>query len=77
MATGKLPTHNVFTVEERGKDEDPFWLKIGAAFAHKDGGGFNIVLSAFPIDNRIVMRIPSENGNGKDDDPKTKSRRRQ
>jgi len=33
MATSNLPSFNVYTVEERGNGEDPFWLKIGAAFA--------------------------------------------
>ena len=60
MATSNLPSFNVYTVEERGNGEDPFWLKIGAAFAHKDAKGFNIVLSAFPLDNRLVMRVPAD-----------------
>jgi len=64
MGTNSAPTHNVFTVEDRGKDEDPFWLKIGAAWAHKDGKGFNITLSALPLDNRLVLREPTE-----DDEP--------
>lgn len=60
MAASNMPSFNVYTVEDRGKDEDPFWLKIGAAFAHKDGKGFNVILTAFPIDNRLVMRAPAE-----------------
>ncbi|PLX34445.1 MAG: hypothetical protein C0605_13640 [Hyphomicrobiales bacterium] len=74
MATSNLPSFNVYTVEDRGQNEDPFWLKIGAAFAHKDNKGFNIVLSAFPLDNRLVMRVPAdENGNGEEEKPKPKS----
>lgn len=77
MATSNLPSFNVYTVEDRGKDEDPFWLKIGAAFAHKDAKGFNIVLSAFPLDNRLVMRVPADNGeNGEEEDSKSKPRSR-
>ena len=68
MGTNSAPTHNVFTVEDRGKDEDPFWLKIGAAWAHKDGKGFNITLSALPLDNRLVLREPTE-----DDEPPSRS----
>ena len=60
MGTTSAPTHNVFTVEDRGQNEDPFWLKIGAAWAHKDGKGFNITLSALPLDNRLVLREPTE-----------------
>ena len=77
MATSNLPSFNVFTVEDRGQNEDPFWLKIGAAFAHKDKKGFNIVLSAFPLDNRLVMRVPADDAdNGQEEKPKPKSRSR-
>ena len=65
MATSSAPTYNVFTVEDRGKDEDPFWLKIGAAWPHKDGKGFNISLSALPPDARLVLREPTEPEEGK------------
>ena len=54
-ANGK-PTFSVYTVEDRGSNQDPFWLKVGAAFPHKDGKGFNIVLQALPTDGRLVLR---------------------
>ncbi len=77
MAASNMPSFNVYTVEDRGQGEDPFWLKIGAAFPHKDGKGFNLVLSAFPIDNRLVMRLPAENGtDDKKAEPKPKTRRK-
>ncbi len=50
------PTFNVFTVEDRGEGNDPFWLKIGAAFEHKDGKGYNLTLQALPTDGRLVLR---------------------
>ena len=34
------------------------WTRIGVAFPHKDGTGFNIQLRAFPIDGRIVLLPP-------------------
>ena len=43
MGANSAPSHNVYTVEDRGENEDPFWLKIGAAWPHKDGKGFNIL----------------------------------
>lgn len=49
------PAFNAFSVEER-EGQDPFWLKIGAAFEHKDGKGYNLVLQALPIDGRVVLR---------------------
>ena len=50
------PAFNVYTVDDRGEGQDPFWLKIGAAFAHKDDKGFNLVLQALPADKRLVLR---------------------
>ena len=73
MGTNSAPSHNVFTVEDRGENEDPFWLKIGAAWPHKDGKGFNITLSALPPDARLVLREPSETDD--DDKPSRQARR--
>lgn len=53
------PTHRAFTVIKRDGQDD-FWLPIGAAFAHQDGDGFNIVLQALPIDGKIVLRHPKD-----------------
>ena len=33
---------------------------IGLAFPHKDGKGLNVVLQAFPLDGKVVLREPSE-----------------
>jgi hypothetical protein len=49
------PAYSVFIVEER-EGKDSFWLKIGAAFHHKDGKGLNLVLQALPLDGRLVLR---------------------
>jgi hypothetical protein len=58
------PTYlNVFTVEEyesNGKTQKR-WTRIGAAFPHKEGVGFNIELKAFPIDGRLVALPPDPN----------------
>ena len=69
------PAFNVYTVDDRDDDDDPFWLKIGAAFPHKDKKGFNIVLSALPTDARLVLR---EANSQKDEEekPARRSRRR-
>jgi hypothetical protein len=57
-----------FTVIKR-EGQDDFWLPIGAAFAHQNGDGYNVILQALPIPDRdgqckIVLRPP------KDDDQK-------
>ena len=31
------------------------WTRIGVAFPHKDGAGFNIEVHSFPLDGRIVL----------------------
>ena len=50
------PVYDVYIVEDRGEDKDAFWLKVGAAFPHKDKDGMNIVLQALPTNGRLVMR---------------------
>jgi hypothetical protein len=35
------------------------WTRIGVAFPHKDGTGFNVDLHALPLDGRIVLFPPS------------------
>ena len=60
-AAAAAPTYlNVFTVEEYERDgkKAKSWTKIGAAFPHKEGIGFNIELKAFPIDGRLVALSP-------------------
>jgi hypothetical protein len=36
------------------------WTRIGAAFPHQNGTGFNIQLRALPIDGRIVLLPPDK-----------------
>ena len=40
----------------RHEGQDDYWLNIGLVFPHKDNGGFNIMLQAFPLDGKIVCR---------------------
>lgn len=70
MAVNPQPAFRAYTVVKR-EGTDDFWLPIGAAFPHADGGGYNVVLQALPIDGRIVLRVP------KDDDPPAEQPSRQ
>ena len=36
------------------------WTRIGAAFPHREGPGFNVQLRAFPVDGRIVLLPPDK-----------------
>ncbi len=58
-ATSKPPSHIVYHVRER-EGHDPFWTRIGAAWPHKDGKGFNVQFELVPLDGRISLRVPSE-----------------
>jgi len=46
----------VYVVE--GEGEAAFWTKVGAAWPHEDGEGFNIQLTALPLTGRLVVRKP-------------------
>jgi hypothetical protein len=48
------PTHTVFVVE--GEGDNAFWTKVGAAWAHEDGEGFSITVTAVPLNGRLVVR---------------------
>ena len=57
--SSKAPTHIVYQV--RGEEgQKGFWTRMGVAWAHKDGKGFNIQLEGIPLDGRLVMRAASE-----------------
>lgn len=44
----------------RNAGEKSYWDRVGAAFGHKDGQGFDLVLDAIPVDGRVTLRVPSE-----------------
>lgn len=51
------PSHKCFVVEDRGEGKDAIWTRIGSAWPHKDGKGFNVQLSALPATGgRVVLR---------------------
>ena len=56
--SGKAPTHIAYHVRE-GNDKG-YWTRIGAAWAHKDGKGFNLSLECLPVDGKISLRVASE-----------------
>lgn len=56
----KAPTHIAYQVRDR-EGKKGFWTRIGSAWPHNDGKGFNIQLECVPLDGRISIRIASEN----------------
>lgn len=81
MAT--QPAMRAFTVIKR-EGQDDFWLPIGAAFAHQNSEGYNVILQALPIPNgdgvcKIVLRPPKDDDEREQRSPprnKSGSRRR-
>lgn len=55
----KSPSHVVYQVRDREGGKS-FFTRIGAAWPHKDGKGFNIQIDAVPLDGRITLRVASE-----------------
>lgn len=55
----KAPSHIVYQVRDR-EGKKGFWTRIGSAWAHGDGKGFNVQLEVVPLDGRITLRVASE-----------------
>jgi hypothetical protein len=68
--SGERPSHRCFVVEDRegANGKEAYWLKIGSAWPHKDGKGFNLQLAALPANGgRIVLReFTEEDAAGED-----------
>ncbi len=61
--SGQKPSHKVYVVEDREEgdnDSDAFWTRIGSAWPHSDGKGFNIQIDVVPLDGRITLRVATE-----------------
>ena len=57
--TSKAPSHLVYHVRDRdGKSS--YWTRIGAAWSHKDGNGFNVQIETIPLDGRLTLRTAEE-----------------
>lgn len=59
QTTSKAPSHVAYQVRDR-EGKKSFWTRIGAAWQHADGKGFNIQLEVVPLDGRITLRVASE-----------------
>jgi hypothetical protein len=57
--TPTTPTHVAYHVRDI-KGGNAIWTRIGSAWQHADGKGFNILIETIPLDGRISLRLPSE-----------------
>ena len=53
---GKGPDFIAYSVRDRGNDKDAAWNRVGAAWAHRDGKGYDLSLDAMPVDGRVTLR---------------------
>lgn len=58
-AASKAPSHVAYHVRDRDGKKG-FWTRIGSAWAHADGKGFNLQVEMVPLDGRISLRIATE-----------------
>jgi len=56
----RRPSLIAYQVRE-GKDNQSYWDRCGVAWSNRDGG-FTVQLHMFPLDGRIVLTKPKNNG---------------
>ena len=57
--TAKAPTHAAYHVRDK-KGGESHWTRIGSAWQHADGKGFNVQIDTVPLDGLISVRLRSE-----------------
>ena len=53
----KKPTHGVYSIRtyQSGSEQRSEWTKLGVAWAHRGGKGFNIKLGCLPLDGELTI----------------------
>lgn len=57
--SSRTPSHIAYQVRDR-EGKKAIWTRIGSAWAHADGNGFNIQVEAVPLDGRISLRVATD-----------------
>lgn len=52
----RAPEFIAYSVKDRGEGKDAAWNRIGAAWPHRDGQGYDLALDAMPVDGRVTLR---------------------
>lgn len=65
-ATNYLDVYSVEEYDAGNGKKARSWTRVGAAFPHKDGTGFNIELRALPLDGKLVV-LPADREQSSDD----------
>ena len=58
----KRPFMLAYSVKPIQDGRKSVWSKIGAAWAHKDGEGYEVRMDAVPVDGRLVLRTIRDDG---------------
>ena len=56
---GRAPTHAAYQIRHftmAGKQKS-HWTRIGSAWLHKDGAGFNVQLDAYPVNGELTIYV--------------------
>lgn len=53
------PSHIAYQVRETDEGKS-YFNRVGSAFEHRDGQGFNIVMDSVPVDGRLTLRTPQQ-----------------
>jgi hypothetical protein len=56
--TTNKPTHIAWHVTERNGQS--YWTRIGVAWQHKDGNGFNVEIALMPRDGKLALRVATD-----------------
>lgn len=54
-APGRRPDFVAYTVRE-SRDGKGYWTRIGAAWQHRNGHGYDVQLETLPLDGRVTLR---------------------
>lgn len=52
---GGKPSHIAYHVRDT-EEGGSYFNRVGAAFAHKDGEGYSVILDSMPVDGRVTLR---------------------
>lgn len=70
-AKGRGPSHLVYNIRQYkvGDETRSEWTKIGVAWAHKEGNGFNVKLHAVPVDGELTIYPMTDRKSGPAEEP--------
>ena len=60
------PSHILYHGRNTGKDKQGAkkWTRIGAAWPHKNGNGFNLTLEYLPVGDGVTAMLPYDKEGG-------------